>query len=74
MQILFAAVALGWLLNAFLVAWVAGEKRRSPGAWFFLALLFSPLFAMLAVIGAPPVPAKPGMRWSDSPPTGSMEP
>jgi hypothetical protein len=44
-----------WVGGAIITAWVAAEKQRSPTAWLVIALLLSPLLALVA-LGA--VPAK----------------
>jgi len=46
------AIILGWLAGAGLVAFVAGEKNRSPGGWALISLLFSPVLSLLALIAA----------------------
>jgi len=54
--ILLAAVgaALIWLASAcFVVAYVAEQKARSGAAWFFVALLFTPVFATLCLAALP---------------------
>jgi hypothetical protein len=42
-----------WVGGAFVTAWVANEKDRSPAAWFLIAFLLSPLLALVA-LGAVP--------------------
>lgn len=42
-----------WVAGAFVTAWVASEKDRSPAAWFLIAFLLSPLLALVA-LGAVP--------------------
>lgn len=46
-----------WLVTiaatVFLVPWVAGEKGRSPVAWFFIAVALSPFLALLALAAVP---------------------
>jgi len=46
------AIVLGWLAGAGLVAFVAGERNRSPGGWALISLLFSPVLSLLALIAA----------------------
>jgi hypothetical protein len=42
-----------WVGGAFVTAWVANEKDRSPAAWFLIAFVLSPLLALVA-LGAVP--------------------
>jgi hypothetical protein len=42
-----------WVGGAFVTAWVANEKDRSPAAWFLLAFFLSPLLALVALGAAP---------------------
>jgi hypothetical protein len=42
-----------WVGGAVVTAWVATEKDRSPAAWFVIAVLLSPLLALVA-LGAVP--------------------
>ncbi len=49
------AVVLIWLAIAcFIVGYVAEQKARNGAAWFFIALIYTPIFAMLALIALPP--------------------
>ena len=48
-------VLLGWLLFSIIPAAIAANKGRSAVGWYFLSLLFSPLFAGLLVLVLSPV-------------------
>ena len=48
-------LALAWLGMAALVGWGATQKGRGGASWFFLSLLFSPFFTVLALIACPAV-------------------
>ncbi len=49
------AVVLIWLAIAcFIVGYVAKQKARNGAAWFFIALVYTPIFATLALIALPP--------------------
>jgi len=50
---------LAWLGLAILVGWSATQKGRDGGAWFFLSLVFSPFFTVLALIACPAVVSVP---------------
>lgn len=54
---LFGTVIFGWLVMAAIVAMAASSRGRSAIAWFGIAVLISPLFALIAVlvIGPPKV-------------------
>jgi hypothetical protein len=48
------AILVLWGIAASLfTAFVAEEKRRGFGAWFWLAIFFSPLIALLALAALP---------------------
>jgi hypothetical protein len=46
-------VVWAWVLFAFVPALVAPWKGRGAGSWFFLALLISPLIALIILLIAP---------------------
>lgn len=52
-------VFLAWIVLAFLVGHLAGEKGRSKTAWTLLALLVSPVIVVLFLLVAGPNPAGP---------------
>jgi hypothetical protein len=45
----------GWVLASAMIAYVAIEKGRSGPAWFLVALVLSPLFAVLCLAALPSV-------------------
>jgi hypothetical protein len=50
-----------------LVAWVAGQRGRSPGAWFLISLFFSPVIALLALLAAGPATGRGRTTTTNSP-------
>ncbi len=53
-------VLLFWLPCCILVAWIAGQKRRSRLGFFLLSALLSPIIGFLAVLAVPArVPPSP---------------
>jgi hypothetical protein len=47
------AFVIGWLVFALAVAVVAGQRGRSGTAWFMIAVVLSPLFAVLLLLASP---------------------
>ncbi|UYN96100.1 MAG: hypothetical protein KIT25_03910 [Enhydrobacter sp.] len=47
------AIIILWLVLAGVVGWAAGQKGRSGGGFFLLALLLSPLIGFLVLIAVP---------------------
>ena len=45
-------VVVGWIAAAVLCAYIASEKNRSGGSWFFAGLVFG-LFAVIAIVAVP---------------------
>jgi hypothetical protein len=45
-----------WIMFAIAVAAVAGERGRSGIGWFFIAVLYSPLFALACLAACPALP------------------
>lgn len=41
-----------WIASAFLCSYIAGQKNRARGPWFFAGLFFS-LFAIIAIVAIP---------------------
>jgi hypothetical protein len=52
--LLLPFVAIYVLASVTLVPYVASSKGRSGLAWMFVALLMSPLLALIALIAVPP--------------------
>jgi hypothetical protein len=55
-------LALIWILLCIVVGGVAHAKNRNAIGWFILAMIISPLFALLALIA---VPVRPASRHPD---------
>lgn len=49
----FSVLLWLYLSSVVLTAYVASEKARSGGAWFFLSFLFPPYMALLALAALP---------------------
>ncbi len=45
--------AVIWIGAAILAGWVAVQNNRSGAGWFFNALIFSPIVALLALAAIP---------------------
>lgn len=45
-----------WVAFAFVVGWVATQRGRGAAAWFGVALVASPVMALLILIALPPRP------------------
>ena len=43
-----------WIAGAILTGWVAVQNHRSGAVWFVVALVVSPLLALLALAVIPP--------------------
>lgn len=56
---LFVMIFIGWLMLSVIVAMAASSRGRSAIAWFGVAVLISPLFALIAVLVIGP-PKKDG--------------
>ena len=52
--LLLPLVAIYLLASVTLVPFVASTKGRSALAWMFVALLMSPLLALIALVAVPP--------------------
>jgi hypothetical protein len=52
--LLLPLVAIHLLASVTLVPYVASSKGRSGLAWMFVALLMSPLLALIALVAVPP--------------------
>jgi len=46
---------VGWIVGAFLSAFVASQKGRDPLGWAALAFIFSPLIILIALAAVPPL-------------------
>jgi formate hydrogenlyase subunit 3/multisubunit Na+/H+ antiporter MnhD subunit len=52
MNDLIVALIILWLVLALAVAWAAEQRKRDAGSWFVLALILSPLFALVLLVVA----------------------
>lgn len=46
-------IIVGWVILSFIVAAAAGARGRSGGRWFILALVISPVLALIFVLVIP---------------------
>ena len=53
-ETLYASILITAALLSAVVAWAAGQRNRSPAAWFFISLLISPIIALLVLLVAGP--------------------
>jgi formate hydrogenlyase subunit 3/multisubunit Na+/H+ antiporter MnhD subunit len=52
MNDLIVVLIILWLVLALAVAWAAEQRKRDAACWFALALLLSPLFALVLLVVA----------------------
>lgn len=51
-----------WIVFTAFCSWVAAQKGRSAIGWLLIALLLSPLIAILALIAVPTIERRPAMQ------------
>jgi len=61
MELLFV-ILLVWLLPAFVIAWMAGQKGRSGISYFLLSVFLSPLVPFLILLVVPTRTQPSGMK------------